>query len=83
MRPWRRGRRSGRRPSSAFSTRRTGSGRLCGGFHSACDARGHLSRNALPIANRSARDGWGIKAGFALSMRFWDFGDSSLAGRAI
>ena len=79
MRPWRRGIRSGSRPASAFNTRRTGSGRLCGAFHAACASRGHFSRKALPIANRSARDGWEIKAGFALSMRFWDFSDSSLA----
>ena len=38
---------SGSRPSSAFSTRRTGSGRLCRGFHSAWETRGHLSRSAF------------------------------------
>ena len=79
MRPWRRGMRSGRRPASAFSTRRTGSGRLRGTFHAACASRGHFSRNALPIAKRSARDGWGIKAEFKPSMRSWDSDDSSIA----
>jgi hypothetical protein len=32
------------RPWSALSTSRTGSGLLCGGFHSACETREHLSR---------------------------------------
>ena len=63
MRPWRRARRSGRRPSSAFSTRRTGSGRSCGGFHLECEIREHLSRNALPIALSSARVRCAMKEG--------------------
>ena len=77
MRPWRRGMRSGRRPASAFSTRWTGSGRLCVGFHAACESRGHLSRNALPIAASSFREWCFSHAGI---LGLTDFRDLDVAG---
>ena len=83
MRPWRRGRRSGTRPSSAFSTRRTGSGRSRGGFHSACEIREHLSRNALPIALSSARERCAKRDGILVLSGCRDFGFSNVTACAI
>src|SRR5215468_347347 len=56
MRPWRMGISSGIRPALDSSSSRTGSGRLCGGFQTACELRGTFSRSRLPIAYRSATD---------------------------
>jgi hypothetical protein len=66
-----------------FSATLTGSGRLCGGFHSACESRGHLSRNVLPFALSSASGRRAWKAGVSILTDCRDFRSASVAAGDI
>src|SRR6516165_6429739 len=57
FRPCRMGTSSDRRPLSDCLIRESGALRFFGGFHTACDLRGHLVRSFSPRLNSSVREG--------------------------